>query len=269
MWNGSGLLNQAVAEPLLLLPIVAVATDLAFQFVRFPRVRFPDAAIANGLFLSVILWPSQISLALVSIAIVTVGLRHAARWASHPLVNPAAAGIVLAAAVFALPQPWHVGSTLRDTALVGALGLIAWAKAPHTWRLWAPYFATNLIAVAAIADFLGGSRALSLVVNTALLGTTPVFYGLFMVTEPRTAPSPRPAMIGYAVTVGLAAAAFPALFAEVSVVSALGVLAPYLALFVGNLFTLILPAARGAGKPAATRAPTPPLRLPARAATKP
>lgn len=251
LWNGGAFVGRSVAEPLLLLPIVAVGADLAFQAVRFPRLRFPDAAIANGLFLSVILWPTSFSLALASVAIVTIGLRHLARVASHPVLNPAAAGVVLAAAVFALPQPWHVGSTLRDAELVALLGVILWTKATHTWRILVPYFATNIALSVFVAYRLAGVSAVPLVVQATVLGASTVFYGFFMVSEPRTAPSARPAMLLFGTVVGAAAALLPTLFAEYPMISALGVLAPYLALFVGNALTVVLPSARGIRRPAA------------------
>ncbi|MCI4358411.1 MAG: hypothetical protein L3J95_03090 [Thermoplasmata archaeon] len=269
LWNGQGLRNFATAQPLLLLPLVAVLADLGLQAVRFPRVRVPDAAIANGLFLSVILWPTQISLALVAVAVVTVGLRHAARVASHPIFNPAAAGVLIAATVFALPQPWHIGITRWDTLLVAVLGLVLWSKAWPTWRIWGTYFACNLIVVVAVADLLGGSKAVPLVLQTSLLGTTPVFFGLFMVTEPRTAPTARVAMLVFGSLVGASAALLPVLFAEYTAISALGVLAPYLALFVGNVFTVALPSARGIRRPATAPVPTPAPRRPAGAGSGP
>ncbi len=240
---------------MLLLPLIAAAVDLAFQFVRFPRLRFPDAAVANGLFLSIILWPTTITLALVSVAVVTVGLRHVARVSSHPIFNPAAAGVLMAATLFAMPQPWHLGSTLTDTALVAALGLVLWSRALHTWRLWVPYFAFNLGATAVIAEMLGGPSALTLSIQVALLTAETFFFGLFMVTEPRTAPTSRRVMIVFGATVGLAAALLPVLFNEYPLLSALGVLVPYLALFVGNLLTAAVPSARGARQPARAAAP--------------
>lgn len=260
LWNGHAFLGTKTAVPLLMLPLVGVLTDLGFQAVRFPKLRVPDAAVANGLFLSVILWPSQISLALVAVVVVTIGLRHAVRVGGHPVFNPAAAGVLVAATVFALPQPWHVGSTLSDTLLVAALGLVLWSRALPTWRIWGPYFACNLAAVAMLADALGGARSIPLVLQASALGATPVFFGMFMVTEPRTAPTNRSAMILFGTIVGFAAALLPVVFAESSTISALGVLAPYLALFVGNVVTIALPSARGVQRPTATPSAAPPAR---------
>ncbi len=252
--NAHGFASVSVAEPLLLLPGVAAASDLGLQAARFPRLRVPDAAVANGLFLAVILWPASFSLELASVAGATVALRHLLRRAGHPWLNPAALGVSVAATVFALPQPWHVGASLTDTVLVAALGLVLWSRARHGWRLWTVYFAANVAVVAAIALELGGHAAVPLAVEAAVLGPAPVFYGLFMVTEPRTAPSSRNAMLVFGALVGTSAALFPAVFALVPTVAPLGVLAPYLALFVGNVYAGL----GRSGRP--SRAPAPKLR---------
>lgn len=261
VWWGGGFVSRAVALPLVLLPVMAAVADLGFQKVRFPKWRFPDAAIANGLFLTVILWPTSFSLAVASVALATVALRHLVRVAGRPILNPAAAGVMIAATIFALPQPWHVGSTLPATAVVLLLGLILWTKAVHTWRIWAVYFVTNIVLSVGIAGYLGGVHAIPLVLQATALGASTVFYGMFMVTEPRTAPSARRPMIAFGAIVGVAAAVLPTLFAEYPVISALGVLCPYLALFAGNLFTLALPTARGVRKaaPSPTRTAVRPL----------
>lgn len=245
VWNADGFINRAVAWPLLVLPLVAAVTDVGLQLARYPRPRIPDAAIANGLFLSVILWPTDVSLELIAVAVATVGLRYLLRRHGHPALNPAALGVTIAATVFALPQPWHVGLTLRDTALVALLGVVLWSRAWHTWRLWIVFFVVNAAVTLALAEYLVGSSILLFVAETVLLAPAPVFYGFFMVTEPRTAPSARRPMILYAAMVGASAALLPFVFGKYPSISALGVIAPYLALFVGNIFTTVVPSARG------------------------
>lgn len=257
VWNVDGFVSRTAAEPLLALPVVAALADLGLQATRFPRLRFPDAAIANGLFLSLILWPTTISLELTAIAVVTVGARHFIRVGGHPVFNPAALGVTLAAVLFALPQPWHVGLTLDDTILIAVLGLILWSRAWHTWRLWAVFFFVNIAATLVLADYLAGSSVLPLVIQTSVLGSAPVFFGFFMVTEPRTAPSARWAMIAFAGLVGLSAALLPILFGKNADLNALGVLTPYLALFFGNIFAVVIHSARGAQHSVKATAPVP------------
>ncbi len=257
VWNGQGFVAQSVATPLLALPLFAAVTDLGLQAARFRRLRIPDAAVANGLFLSVILWPTTVSLELVAVACAMVGLRHLLRSAGHPWLNPAAVGVTLAAALFALPQPWHLGVTLSDTILVAVLGLVLWSRAVHGWRLWGVYFAANLLAGALLAYWLGGHSAVPLAVQAALMGPAPVFFGFFMVTEPRTAPSARGAMVAFGALVGVSSAALPVFLALEPILSPLGVLAPYLALFFGNGFAIAERAWRGGRRPAGRTVPAP------------
>ncbi len=242
---GGGFVSSARASPLLLVPLVGILTDLLFQRVRFPRLRVPDAAIATSLFLALIIWPTDVSLPLLSIVVASVGLRHFVRSGGHPWLNPAAAGLALATILFALPTSWHVGLTLEETVLVAALGGLLMVRAPHAWRIPVFYFATYLTLVVAFAFALGaGAHWTQSLLLEGLSGES-VFFGFFMVTEPRTAPSARWAMAAFGILVGIVSAGFPVLFTEVPVLNALGVIAPFLALFTGNLFTLVLPSARG------------------------
>lgn len=249
--------SWTIAGPLLTIPIVGAITDMAFQRVRFPRLRFPDAALATSLFLSLIIWPTTTDLALLSIAVVAVGLRHVVRVSSHPLLNPAAAGITIATVLFALPTSWHVGLTPVDAAVIAILGAILIVRAPHTWRMPVFYFATYLPITVAITLVLGAGAHLPLLLEVGALGPASVFFGMFMVTEPRTAPTARRAMALFAAIVGISSGLLPLVFTEVPTLGALGVLAPFLALFVGNVMTAVLPSARGTGRAAPKPAPRP------------
>ncbi|HEV2165867.1 MAG TPA: RnfABCDGE type electron transport complex subunit D [Thermoplasmata archaeon] len=257
-----GLTRWSETGPIFALPAVGALTDLGFQRVRFPRLRFPDAALATSLFLVLIIWPSTVDLALVSVTIASVGLRHAVRLGGHPLLNPVAVGLTFGAVVFAIPSSWHVGVGATHQGLIVAFGALLVARAPHTWRLPVFYFAAALPLSVALSFLQGsGSHWLSLL-EAGGLAPGALFYGFFMATEPRTAPSNRRAMIEYAALVGVAATGLPFLLTEITVLSGIGVLAPYLALFVGNLFTVALPSARGTQR-ATAQAPE---RLPARPA---
>jgi NQR2, RnfD, RnfE family len=264
VWEGKGFVTEAVAWPLLALPLLTAATDVGFQLARYPKLRIPDAGIANGFFLSIILWPTEITLALAAVAVVTVGVRHIVRIGGHPILNPAAVGVTVAATLFALPQPWHLGITTDDTILVLLLGAILWSRAWRTWRLWGIYFVANALTTVLIAEWLGGAAALPYILEVGLFSAAPVFYAMFMVTEPRTAPSSPRAMIVFGAMVGAAAALLPTLFAEYITISALGILAPYLALFAGNGFTVGAAAFRGRRRRVAAGAPRARAAVPAR-----
>lgn len=250
-----GFRSSAIAGPLLLVPIVGAITDLAFQRVRFPRLRFPDAALATSLFLSLIIWPTAVDLALISIAVVAVGVRHVVRVSSHPLLNPAAAGIAIATMLFAMPTSWHLGLSVADSVVIALLGALLIVRATHTWRMPVLYFATYLPATVALTLAYGGSAHLVPLLEAGALGPASIFFGMFMVTEPRTAPTARRPMAIFAGLVGISAAVLPIAFTEVPSLGALGVLAPFLALFIGNVFAAVLPSARGTRKPAPKAVP--------------
>lgn len=243
---GGGFVSGLRAYPLLAIPVVGAITDLAFQKVRFPKLRFPDAALATSLFLSVIIWPAELTLPLLSIVVVSIGLRHFVRAGGHPWFNPAAAGLVLATALFALPSSWHVGLNWTEIALVALFGVVLMVRAPHAWRIPVFYFGTYLLVVLGLTFALGAGARWPLAIEFEVLSGASVFFGFFMVTEPRTAPSARWAMAVYGSLLGVVSAGFPVLFTEVPALGALGVIAPFLALLVGNFFTLVLPSARGA-----------------------
>ena len=261
-WVGGGFVNWTRAGPILALPLIGIVADLWFQWVRYPKVRFPDAAITISMFLAVIIWPSEISLALVSIGVATIGLRHLLRRDAHPWFNPAAAGIAVGTFLFGLPTSWHVGVTTWEVGLVLLFGLILIVKAPHTWRIPVFFYAIYLPIEIALALYLHQGGHLSQILLAGPLSAAYLFYVLFMVTEPRTAPTSRKAMPLYGLIVGAAAAGLPILFILYPELGALGIIAPFLALFVGNTFTMVLPSARGSGRSASAAAKNPALPAP-------
>jgi hypothetical protein len=232
--------------------VIGALVDLGFQRIRFPRLRFPDAALATSLFVAIIIWPSALDLPLASIAVVSVSLRHIARIGGHPIFNPAAAGIAIATVLFGMTTSWHLVVTNADAVAVTLLGIVLVVRAPHTWRFPVYFFASYLVVALNLAVALGATSHLALLAAGWLVPGS-LFFGFFMVSEPRTAPSARWAMPIFAVLVGITSAAFPVVFTLVPVLGPIGVLAPFLSLFSGNLFTLALPSARGATHAAPTR----------------
>ena len=250
-WSQGAFLAVGQATPILAILFLGILTDLGFQWIRFPKLRVPDAALATSLFVALIIWPATFDLALASIAVVSVGLRHVVRISGHPALNPAAAGIVLATILFAMPTSWHVGLAPEVSVAIALMGALLVARAPHTYRLPLGYFAAYLPLTVLLTFALGGAKHWLSVLELGALGPASIFFGVFMVTEPRTAPSARPAMWVFAILVGAVSAGFPVLFTEIPILGAFGVIAPFLALFVGNVFTFALPSARGARRPVA------------------
>jgi Na+-translocating ferredoxin:NAD+ oxidoreductase RnfD subunit len=226
----SSYLGGIGALGLLVLPLVAVLTDLAFARVRFERLRVPDAAIATGLFLALILPPTAPLLLTGTTAFAAVALRHLLRWRGHPWFNPAAAGVLFCAIAFGLAPAWWEGAGPYAEYLTVALGGMLIALGASRWRLPASFLVTYAAMSAIQHVLLGATTDVSVLVLQAA-DPTVLFLALFMVAEPRTAPTPAPAQTVFGASVGLLAAFAPLAFPTVGLV---------LALLGGNLLALVL-----------------------------
>lgn len=214
---------------LLLLPIVSAIVDLLFQKVRFDTLRVPESAIATGLFLALLLPPTVALLEASAVAIAAVGIRHALRLKGRPWLNPAAAGLLLGALLFGMAPAWWAAVSPGAEVVVVVLGAVLALRQPGRWRLPVVFFLTYA-GFAAFEHFLLGGvlnpRVLALdVVDPAVL-----FFGLFMVTEPRTAPSDPYFQPMYAAVIAIGSAFLPIFLPT------LGIL---LALFFGNLLAFV------------------------------
>ncbi len=231
-------------EPLLVLPVLAVVVDLVFARVRFASLRFPDAALATGLFLALLFPPVVPILAAAGATILAVALRHVLRSKGRPWFNPAATGVVIGALLFGIAPAWW-GSI--NELLVIALGALLIAYEYRAWRLpvlfLGAYAALSVLQRVAVAATMGGGLAANVLILSAV-DPAVIFFGLFMVAEPRTAPSEPRLQPVFAIVVAVGAALLPLVFPTLAVL---------LALLIGNLFTV---AVRLRPAPAAQEAPT-------------
>ncbi|HTT34932.1 MAG TPA: RnfABCDGE type electron transport complex subunit D [Thermoplasmata archaeon] len=206
--------------PLLILPAVAVLADLLFQRLRFPSLRFPDAALATGAFLAVLLPPTVIVWEGAVIAGVAVGLRHALRFGGRPWFNPAALGLLLGAAAFGMAPAWGVAIGPEGELLLLTLAGLVIARSWRRWRVPASFW----IAFAGLSvlyhALFGGATSVP-VLLLSIADPSVVFFACFMVTEPRSAPSDRFAQPLFGVTVAAAAAFSPLLLPTVGLPMAL------------------------------------------------
>ena len=224
--NGVVFLGTGIGiASLVVLPLVAVIVDLAFQRYRFTDVRFPDAAIVTGLFLA-LLFPPVVPLVGAGAATLgAVGLRHLLRTRGHPWFNPAATGLVLGAVAFGLAPAWW-GAVNETWVLLAGAVLFVW-NLPR-WRLPVAFVGAfaGFTTLGRIVYTVGsGSIVSAHVFALAVADPTLLFFGLLMVPEPRTAPADPGLGWLYGVTVAASAAFLPLLFPT---------LALPLALLVGN-----------------------------------
>jgi len=219
---------------LVVLPVIAIVVDLLFQTVRFPRVRFPDAAIATGLFLTLI-FPPTVPLLLAGTATgAAIALRHILRYRGRPWFNPTMTGALLGSVLFGLAPAWWVAvgppvayGTVGEFAML-ALGGVLLLRNWRAWRLPAAFFMTYAF-LAVVQHVIVGASTDPRVLFLEAIDPVTIFFGLFMVTEPRSSPSALRGQTLYAGVVGVAAAMFP-IFTPT--------LAVFLALLVGNLMSV-------------------------------
>jgi Na+-translocating ferredoxin:NAD+ oxidoreductase RnfD subunit len=232
---------------LVVLPAVAVATDLVWSKIRFEQLRFPDAALVTGLILA-LLFPPTVSLAAAgACALGATTLRHTLRFRGHPWFNPAAIGAVFGALLFGIAPAWWVGVGPVDEIALLIAGALLVARAPTTWRIPVTFFVVYGI-VAGLTHFLFGGVLSASLLLLYTFDAVALFFGLFMVVEPRTAVSDPAVQPLYAGTVAVAAVLLSL------VLPSLGIL---LALLVGNLMALLMrlsvPAPSARSHPSARR----------------
>lgn len=206
---GVEVFRGAGATSLLVLPAAAALLDLGFQSLRFERLRFPDGALATGLFLALILTPTVPLVAAGAVTLAAIGGKHVLRVRGRPILNPAASGVVLGAFAFGLAPAWWVGiGPLGEMAMVAA-GIAVVLRSPKNWRIPATFFLV-FAPLSILLRFTYGTSLAPSVIVLGVLDPSTLFFGLFMVSEPRTAPANVHLHLVYATLVGWGAAFLPA-----------------------------------------------------------
>lgn len=226
-------------------PLVAVVADLGFQRLRFPHVRFPDAAIATGLFLALIFAPTAPLLLTGSSAFAAVALRHAVRFRGRPWLNPAMSGAVLGSLVLGLVPAWWVGIGPYGVEMVAGLGLLLLLRDRRSWRLPATFLLTYSFLSVLQHLVVGASTNLSILLLLSFDPST-VFFAFFLVPEPRTAPRSDPDRVLYAGSIGVGAAVLPVILPSLGVFASLAA---------GNLLSVALRRRAALPTPASTDRP--------------
>lgn len=249
-YDGGGILLSAVGGV-----VASTVASLLFGRIAHRPAHVPSAAITGLIVVLVALPPSLtrptglVDLAVVAaVSVLAAAVKVLVVWRGRLVVNPAAAGLVIAGIVLPLLSPgvaveawWVAALPLLPLTLVGgALVLIR-------TRIVAPALTLVVVAVVlqtfAFASFtgdVGGALVQS-------IGQSPVlFLAAFMFSEPVTLPPLRPQRIAVGALVGVLVAA-PILASAAGFSLALGsfYFLQAAALVVGNVVAFLLGARRG------------------------
>jgi hypothetical protein len=207
-------------ESLLALPVAAAGLDLLFQRLRFPSVRFPDSALATGLFLALILPPSVLLVYGLSAVLAALGMKHLLRFRGRPLVNPAAGGVVVGVLLYGLFPAWWVALDLPSELAMVVLGafLLLWTRS--TWRI-APTFLLIFAPFSLVLKLIFAAALAPKILLLTLVDPGTLFFALYMVTEPRTAPANPRLHYLYAALVAFGAVFLPVVMPSIGVLVAL------------------------------------------------
>ncbi len=239
---------------LVVLPVVAVATDLIWSKVRFERLRFPDAALVTGLLLALLFPPTVSLLAAGACVLAATSFRHALRFRGHPWFNPAALGVVLGALLFGIAPAWWAGVNPTGEIALVAVGVLLVLRSPSNWRIPTTFFVVYGLVAGLVHFLFGGILSVDLLLLYTF-DSVSLFFGFFMVVEPRTAPSDPALQPMFAGTVAVASVLLSLVMPSLGIV---------VALLFGNLFaTALRPAspdrsAAPAPSRRAARRPVPP-----------
>jgi len=223
--------------PLIALPALAVETDVLFQMFRFHKIRAPDTAMATGLLLALLLPPTVPLLQAAGVASAAIALRHVLRVQDRPVFNPAAAGVLMGAVFFGLAPSWW-GSI--GMWLVVVLGIVLTLRTPGSWRLPLAFF-LSYATLSILGNLVLGEVTSPQVLLLGAVDPAALFFGFFMVPEPRSSVT-RPADRWiFGLVVGVATGILPAVLPS---------LAPLVALLLGNVVAIAIRRSRALEAPA-------------------
>ncbi len=209
------------------LPALAVETDVLFQMFRYHRIRAPDTALATGLLLALLLPPSVPLIQAVGVASAAIALRHVVRVQDRPLFNPAAAGVLMGALFFGLAPSWWGSVGVWPVVI---LGIVLTLRTPGSWRVPLAFMASYAV-LSMLGTLILGEVTSPMVLLLGAFDPAVLFFGFFMVPEPRSSVTRPGDRWTFGVAVGVATALLPAVLPS---------LAPLVALLFGNVLALAL-----------------------------
>ena len=160
-----------------------------------------ESAAISGLILWFLFWPSTAVVDLAwfaGIAVLAQVSKYLIAWRGRHIVNPVAAGVLLAVIIGrvfnieAVPLPtWWVASQALFWPVLLA-GIVVWWRSGRFWMSWIFGIAAGTLIVKSMLDInasFGNPITVFEAITFALHSTPLLFFAAFMLTEPLTMPS--------------------------------------------------------------------------------
>jgi len=196
-----GLLQMAMATA------AAALCDLALRRARGLRLAIPDGALVTGAIVGMVLSADSPLWLAPAVAAVSIASKHGIRVRHRHVFNPAAVGLLLAAAAGA-SESWWGDLAALDPAYVAVLVALMYVV---LWRArkFASFFAyvASFLAICFVAGLMQSALGADAFHNPIINST--LFAAGFMVSDPPTSPSRLPEQLAFgAVAAGLSAALY-------------------------------------------------------------
>lgn len=189
---------MAASLAVFLLPSLLSSWLLGLVFSSRPSL---ESAAISGLILWFLFWPSTVVIDLAwfaGIAVLAQVSKYLIAWRGRHIVNPVAAGVLLAViigrvfGIDAVPLPtWWVASQALFWPVLIA-GVVVWWRSGRFWMSWIFGIAAGTLIVKSMLDInasFGNPITVFEALSFALDSTPLLFFAAFMLTEPLTMPS--------------------------------------------------------------------------------
>lgn len=174
--------------------VAAALLDVVIVRIVDGRWAFPSSGILSGLFVALVLSPTEPLSIRVAATALAVGSKYVLRGSRWPIFNPAAFGLLMVAALFGSGESWWGSLPDLPAVLVVAL-LLTGAfitdkvnKFPLALAFFAAFYGLFTVLSFGGGSFVGDPALVTAAFRPPYLQMT-LFFTCFMLTDPPTSPA--------------------------------------------------------------------------------
>ena len=204
--------TQRVIATILVAVAAAAALDMLVASIDQARVVFPTSSLLTGLFVALLLSPTQPWYTVATAAILAVSSKHLLRVRRWTVFNPAAVGLFLVALLFGSSESWWgslpdlPGVLLPVLVLAGAFIVAKVNKWPQTLAFLATFY-----LLFTIVSFFDSAPLVIEAFRVPYLNIA-IFFAAFMLSDPPTSPARYREQVVYGVGVAVLSVAMQLAF---------------------------------------------------------